>query len=277
MTLYNSFIEELPLILFTVIAQGAVGFSLLYSINNANTAIKDESYKKFGLIFLIFVIISMITSIFHLGTPLHIPYMLGRVFGFSQDGHHIVSWLPLEIVGIGLMLLVGIIVFLKGTKLAIYALPIVGIAMLYAMGNIYGSMASTIPTWNLNLTLFLFFSSALLLGSVMYSAFIAKSQKEYSVSNLASVIGFTLFVLSLALYTFYLGNLKLDVINNVFDLASGSYIYLMGWGIVLSGIGICLLLLKRNFSKLAFMAVLVGILLTRILFYGLITSHIFLG
>lgn len=282
MTLFNSFIEELPLILFTVIAQSAVGFSLLYAFNNGSTAINENSNKKFGIVFIALVVLGMITSIFHLGDPLHVPYMATRIFGFSQNGNFVVSWLPLEIVGIGLMLLLGVLVLLKGNKTLIYALAVVGVAMLYAMGNIYGSMESTVPTWNLNLTLLLFFSSALLLGSTAYAAFIAKSGKEYKISTLTAIAGFILFVLALVLYTYHIGTLKIDAMANVFDLANGKYPVLITWGVILCGISLILLFIQENnenslLSKIAFIASLAGVFLTRIIFYGLITSHIFIG
>ncbi|RXJ93783.1 hypothetical protein CRV00_09995 [Malaciobacter molluscorum] len=277
MTLYNSFIEELPLILFTVVAQAAVGFSLLYAVNNANNALEDRSYKRFGIVFITFVVFAMIASIFHLGDPLHIPYMITRIFGFTQNGEHVISWLPLEIVGIGLMLFIGLIVFLKGNKTAIYLLPIAGLAMLYAMGNIYGSMENTIPTWDLKLTILLFFASALFLGSIAYIAFIAKSQKEHKTAMLLAVIGFIFFVLALVLYTSYLGNLRIDAVSNVFDLANGDYALFIGLGIVLCGASLALLSIKANLSKMAFLLALIGLFLTRIVFYGLITSHLFIG
>lgn len=277
MTLYNSFIEELPLILFTVIAQGAVGFSLLYAVNNANNALEDRSYKRFGIVFITFVVIAMLASIFHLGDPLHIPYMLTRVFGFTQNGEHIISWLPLEIVGISLMILIGLVVFFKGNKTAIYLLPIAGIAMLYAMGNIYGSMENTIPTWDLKLTIFLFFASALFLGSLAYIAFIAKSHKEHKLSMFLAVVGFVLFALALVLYTLHLGNLRVDAVKNIFDLASGDYGLFIGWGVALCGASLALISIKVNLSKIAFLLALVGLFLTRIVFYGLITSHLFIG
>ncbi|RXJ66663.1 hypothetical protein CRV08_12620 [Halarcobacter ebronensis] len=280
MTLYNSFIEELPLILFTVIAQSAVGFSLLYAFNNGSTASEDRSYKKFGMIFIVLVALGMITSTFHLGDPFHAPYMITRVFGFTQNDSFVISWLPLEIVGIALMLLLGVAILLKGNKNLIYILPVVGLAMLYAMGNIYGSMANTIPTWNLNLTLLLFFSSALLLGSIAYTAFIASESKEYKYSVIAAVIGFVLFVLALVLYTFHLGNLNLDIVGNAFELADGKYELLLGWGIILCGLSLILLLIEEDntkFAKIAFVVSFIGVFLTRIVFYGLITSHIFIG
>lgn len=280
MTLYNSFIEELPLILFTVVAQSAVGFSLVYALNNGSSAIEDKSYKKFGVIFVALVILGMIISIFHLGDPLHAPYMITRIFGFTQDGNFVISWLPLEIVGLSLMVLLGLYVFFKGTKTAIYILPIAGIAMLFAMSNIYGSMAVTIPTWNLNLTILLFFSSALLLGSIAYAAFIAKNSNEFKIAKVTTILGFVLFVLALALYTFHIGNLRLDAISNIFNLADGNYASLITWGIILCGFALVLVFIDNEqalLTKLAFVIAMVGVFLTRILFYGLITSHMFLG
>lgn len=281
MTLYNSFIEELPLILFTVIAQSAVGFSLIYAYSNGAEAQKDERYKKFGIVFLSLVILGMFSSIFHLGDPFHAPYMITRIFGFTQNGSFVISWLPLEILGLGLMVLLGLLVLLKGNKIVIYSLPVVGFAMLYAMGNIYGSMSNTIPTWNLSLTLLLFFASALLLGAVTYAAFIAKNSTEHKISVTATAVGFILFVLALVLYTYHLGSLRLDVMGNVFDLTNGNYPLLVSLGIIFCGISLILLFIQEKedsiFPKLAFVLSLVGVFLTRILFYGMITSHIFLG
>lgn len=281
MTLYNSFIEELPLILFTVIAQSAVGLSFLYSLNNGITLSNEPSnHKKFATIFLGLTLLGMLISVFHLGDPLHAPYMITRLFGFTQDGTYIVSWLPLEILGLGAMLLVGLIIFLRNSRLAVLLLPIVGFAMLIAMSNIYGSMAHTIVTWDLGLTLILFFSSALLVGSFAYMAFFHTNISYLNIG--VSLVGFIFFTLSLFLYSYYLGNLKLDFIHNVFDLADGYYAKLIGWGIVLNGLSLVLVFVAHSTKSsllplLAFLCSLVGVFLTRIIFYGLIVSQVFLG
>jgi anaerobic dimethyl sulfoxide reductase subunit C (anchor subunit) len=281
MTLFNSFIEELPLILFTVIAQGAVGLSFLYSLNSGVLLSHPESdHKKFAIIFLAFTLLGMLISVFHLGDPFHAFYMITRIFGFTQNNIYVISWLPLEIVGLGAMLLFGLIIFFRNSKSAILLLPIIGFAMLIAMSNIYGSMAHTIPTWNLGLTLLLFFSSALLVGSFAYMAFFNKNITLLSI-NIA-LVGFIFFTLSLFLYSYYLGNLKLDFIHNPFDLADGYYAKLIGWGIVLNGLSLILVFISRSTKNtflpvIAFLCSFIGILLTRVIFYGLIVSNIFLG
>jgi len=281
MTLFNSFIEELPLILFTVIAQGAVGLSFLYSLNSGVSFYNEEdNHKKFAIIFVALTFLGMLISVFHLGDPFHAFYMITRVFGFTQNGTYIISWLPLEIAGLGAMLLVGIFIFFRNSKPAVLLLPVIGFAMLIAMSNIYGSMGHTIPTWNLNLTLLLFFSSALLVGSFAYMAFFSKQITPLSIGM--ALIGFILFTLCLFLYSYYLGNLKLDFISNVFDLADGYYAKLIGWGIVLNGLSLILIFISRstqnNFLPLiAFLCSFIGVLLTRVIFYGLIVSNLFLG
>jgi len=287
MTLSNIIIEELPLVFFTVVAQASVGLSLLYALGTRlNSNANVNSHKNFGTLFLALTCFGVIASVFHLGDPLHAPYMILRMAGFSQNGTWIISWLPLEILGIGVMALLGIIVMLRGSLVAIYTLPFVGFLTLYAMSGIYGSMAQTVPTWNFGLTFLLFCASTLLLGGFTYRAFFAEAVKEIALASLVSIGGFVLFALALLLYTLHNAQVHIDTMANVFDLMHGYYGCFVGGGLILAGIALMLNtykdLLPSSFTcnmstKLALAIVCVGVLATRVAFYGLITTHFFIG
>ena len=286
MTLSNIIIGELPLVFFTVVAQAAVGLSLLYALcTKLSLDSKVNSHKNFGALFLALTCFGIIASVFHLGDPLHAPYMILRMAGFSQNGTWIVSWLPLEILGIGVMALLGIIIMLRGSLIAIYTLPFVGFLTLFAMSGIYGSMAQVVPTWNFGLTFLLFCASALLLGGFTYRAFFAEVTKEIALSSLASIGGFVLFALALLLYTLHNAEVRIDTIANVFDLMHGYYGCFVGGGLILAGLALMLNIYKDllpdcftcNMLKLSLAIVFVGVLATRVAFYGLITTHFFIG
>lgn len=287
MTLSNLVFGELPLVFFTVITQAAVGLSVVYALSIwMKKSHEDGTHKQFGILFIILILSGAIASLFHLGDPLNAPYMLTRIMGMSAGGTWIISWLPLEILGVGLMVVLGIIIVLKDSLSALYVLPIVGVLTLFAMSGIYGSMANTVPTWSFGHTFLLFCSSAVVLGGFLYRAVFVSDVKGVKISAFISLLGLVFFALSLTLYTLYIGQVRLDGIANVFELMHGYYGCFVGGGLLLVGLGLCLntfndrlnhcFTCKAN-AMIALTMSLLGILLTRIAFYGLITTHPFLG
>lgn len=277
MTLSNLILGELPLVIFTSIAQAAVGLSGLYALFAASK--ETVSHKKFGIYFLVLMIVGVVASILHLGDPFHAPYMILRMVGFSQNGVWVPSWLPLEILGIGMMVCLGAVILLKRLLLAMYVLPFVGVAMLFAMSNIYGSMEATVPTWNFSLTFFLFVTSAILLGGFTYRAFFAETSKEIAVASMTSTIGFAGFALALILYTVHNATIMVDGIEDVFMLMHGYYSWFIGSSLVFIAIA---LIIKQyachmHAPKVAFVVALLGVFMSRVAFYGLITTHAFIG
>ncbi len=277
MTLSNLIFAELPLVIFTSIAQMAVGLSGLYALFAANK--EAISHTKFSIYFLVMMLVGIVASMLHLGDPFHAPYMILRMTGFIQNGVWIPSWLPLEILGIGIMVCLGVVILLKRLFFAIYVLPFVGLAMLFAMSNIYGSMETTIPTWNFSLTFFLFITSTILLSGFAYHAFFAKTSKEITVASMICIIGFAGFILALILYTLHNATIMVAGIEDVFMLMHGYYSWFIGGSIVI----IAIALIIKQYSchtyapKIAFLVALLGVFMSRVAFYGLITTHLFIA
>jgi anaerobic dimethyl sulfoxide reductase subunit C len=279
MTLSNLIMSELPLVIFTVMAQASVGFSLIYAFNQKEHSTLEHAH--FSIRYLVFMGLSVIASLFHLGDPFHTPYMVIHLFQSKT-----IAWLPLEILGIGVMMALALFYRVKQMPISLYALVIAGFLTLFAMSGIYGSMANTLPTWDFRLTFFLFVASALALGGISYRLFCVKDEHKASRAFLGSFLGFILFAIALVLYTLHIGAVRLDSIGNVFEMMHGYYGYFSGGGLLLIGLGLTLMFYNDAIKKcftcnveiiVAFTLVLLGMALTRIAFYGLITNHLFLG
>lgn len=155
---------EIPLLIFTLVAQLAVGimiagrFALAENVDEKTQGrINSQSYFA-----LIFICIGALLSLLHLGTPSH------AIFTVTNIGS---SWISREIVMV-LIVTVAIAaaalsVWKKASEKAAQALAIVasalGIALLYVMSQVYNS--PFLPGWEGNTTFFLFLASALILGS----------------------------------------------------------------------------------------------------------------
>ncbi|MBE0497578.1 MAG: hypothetical protein IBX45_14280, partial [Campylobacterales bacterium] len=206
-------------------------------------------------------------------------FMLLRLFGGSVGGEHFVSWLPLEIAGVGLMAALGVLVLFRGNTRLVYALPVAGVLTLIAMSGAYGAMVQTVPVWDFTLVLLLFSACALMLGGLVYQAvFGAKTP----LSLLVSVGGFVLFALALVLYTLNGALLHVDGLGSVFALMGGYYGLFVGWGLLGAGTGVFLQsyhpLTCKNSNAIALFAMVLtlgGALATRVAFYGTIPAHLF--
>ncbi|AFL68199.1 DMSO reductase anchor subunit [Sulfurospirillum barnesii SES-3] len=279
MTLSNLIVSELPLVIFTVMAQASVGFSLIYALHYTQHTALEHAY--FSKLFLVFMGLSVVASLFHLGDPFHAPYMMVHLFQSTT-----IAWLPLEILGVGSVMALAFLYLLKKIPSLLYALPFFGILTLFAMSGIYGSMSNTLPTWDFGLTFFLFASSALVLGGVCYRLFCANDAHKINQAFFISLLGFIFFAMSLVLYTIHIGSVRIEGIENVFEMMHGYYGFFTGGGLLLMGLGLALIFyndsVKTRFTckgqiATSFALCMVGLALTRIAFYGLITNHLFLG
>lgn len=90
------YLQEFPLVFFTLLVQMAVGMVLVGKCvlgNEADRALR-EGVRRQNVAALLLFAVAVIISFVHLGTPLHAPFTLLHV---TQ------SWLSREILMIGLM------------------------------------------------------------------------------------------------------------------------------------------------------------------------------
>lgn len=274
MTFISLITHELPLVLFTVLVQAAVGFSWVAALSK-----NPPCMQRFAKVYLGLVGLGAFASVFHLSNPMHAFYMVSRLFGGSIQGEHFIAWLPLEIAGVFVMGALGVWSLFKGTSKLQYALPLAGVLTLIAMSGAYGTMVQTVPVWNFWIILLLFSGSALVLGGMVYQGVFGLSTP---MAFLASVGGFVLFALALVLYTFNGAVLHVDGLGSVFALMGGYYGVFVGWGLAAVGMGVVLqgyqvLTCKQNhiLARAAMVVALGGALATRVAFYGMIPAQLF--
>jgi anaerobic dimethyl sulfoxide reductase subunit C (anchor subunit) len=191
---------EWPLVIFTLMMQMAVGLFLLLvafqfaSPESMNTNLTDD------LIFTSFVLIDAILIVGVLAASYHLDHPTNARLAMANLKK---SWLSREMfLGLsfgfimailsGLAWLDGRFAFLSNLLLIIGSA--VGIALLYAIPRIY--MLRTVPTWNSIIVPLSFFSTSLLLGSILFGVlFSFLLPSLYNASDLSQAIqGFLLWI-----------------------------------------------------------------------------------
>jgi anaerobic dimethyl sulfoxide reductase subunit C (anchor subunit) len=171
-------IREWALIAFTILAQMSVGsFLVLGVVHYAATRrvgmeeadrLSDRALLAIGPV----LILGMLASLFHLGSP------LSAYRAVSNLGS---SWLSREIFFGVLFAVVGaIFALMQWRKISSFTVRVIvaliaaliGVAMVYSMSNVY--LLPTQPAWNTLATPIAFFTTTLLLGVLaMGAAFVA--------------------------------------------------------------------------------------------------------
>ncbi len=157
--------HELPLVLLTVLVQGAVGiFFCLGMVNILCVTISQKAMTKAFIATMVMFGIGAAASITHLGTP---SRAFNVMFGLAQG-----SPLSLEIVAISLFggaaaLYTAMGMFNIAPALRKLLLPVtmvLGIVLVYAIAKVY--TLPTVPTWDSDWTLFQFLMTAGVIGPV---------------------------------------------------------------------------------------------------------------
>ncbi|PJE78471.1 Anaerobic dimethyl sulfoxide reductase chain C [invertebrate metagenome] len=211
--------HELPLVFFTVLAQGAAGlFFVLAALLFIN---KDAKRKvvldRLMIVAFIAMAIAGPIAMLHLGQPL-------RAFNVLFGLEHF-SALSLEIMAVGGftgLIVIYLVLALKNLlpalhKPVLFLAMVMAIVLVIAISHVY--TLDTVPTWNSGWTLFQFAMTATILGlpaaatalryqSDKLGVFQRNSDKALATLGLlamgASLIGF-------ALYLFWMGQLTLPV------------------------------------------------------------------
>ncbi|MCI6989178.1 MAG: dimethyl sulfoxide reductase anchor subunit [Campylobacter sp.] len=281
MILFEMIGHELPLVLFTVLMQAAVGLLFVYTPAFAKGYKSDSQLKNFGLFSVIALGVAILPSVFHLGDITHALNFAKRLGVFEIDGVWHIGWMNNEVAFAGLAMLFALLLYIKNSKIFLYLALACGILCIFFMAGAYGSMQRTVTTWRFDITLVYFFSSMLFLGGLMYHAFFAVSEHEEKMAFLVGLFGAGVLMTAVVLQTLHLGNAEVAGVINPFDLLGGKYgLYilvgagLIGASMILWYANNYLLQSSKFVAFAAFVIALVGVGLTRAIFYGLINTHI---
>lgn len=278
------FSEEWPLLLFTLLAQVAVGaYIFLIIVRAFNKKLGNNrgiNATKLG-IFLVGPItaLALLCSLFHLGDP------LGAYRSILNFGS---SWLSREIVFTGLFFVLWIVSYYldrKGSwnQLVGWINSAVGVAVIYSMASIYAS--SIKPAWSDLNTYLAFYGTTILFGAVISIIFLllSKEEKTEGLTNIVKVIGMIglgAIIVQLIYLPVYISGLTVIGQAGIESVAliSGSYtlVTVIRWALSILGLLIIGVLFYRNMhskSQMSFYLgaltlVLAGEFLGRYIFYA---------
>lgn len=149
---------ELPLVVFSVLSQTAIGMVVINSCRQWAADGPGESDRRQWGIVLAFLVTGMAASFFHLGHPFQ---------AYTALKHLSKAWLSWELLGISIFLCLSILGFflVNGTKsrLVTFVTALTGLFTLTFMGMTYAPPG--FPAINNVLPLVFFLTTALLLGT----------------------------------------------------------------------------------------------------------------
>lgn len=159
--------HEWPLLIFTLLLQGAVGLTLFLSLACGGEKFAPCTARRMWVpVFSACVLagVGLLASVFHLGYPLN---------AFNALRHISSSWLSREILFASLFLAclgVSFLALLFKLKVLKGLLPIavlLGLIDVFCMSEIY--MRTSVVTWTHFNTLVMFYGSVAIVGGVMFS------------------------------------------------------------------------------------------------------------
>ncbi len=171
--------QELPLILFTILAQMSIGsfviLGILHFLASRKTDVKVLDRQTDLALIAIFPVLglALLASLFHLGNPFNAYYAVSNIAA---------SWLSREILaGVSFAVVGGLFVLLQWRKVGSFHLrniiawiaAIIGVAMVYIMFNVYQLPAQ--PAWGTVYNMISFFATTFLLGSLAVGAALVAS------------------------------------------------------------------------------------------------------
>lgn len=160
--------HEFPLVIFTVLAQCAVGAFILLGALMLTGRLEGASLRRLNRLMLIIWIlmgVAFAASTLHLGSPLRAPNALLRLGG---------SWLSNEIFLGSLFFALGGLFWLLTLldkvspllrKVLLGIAMLLGVAFMYATIHVY--MIPTVPTWNTPFTPLGFFLTSVMGGALL--------------------------------------------------------------------------------------------------------------
>lgn len=197
------YLQEFPLVFFTLLVQMAVGMVLVGKCvlgNEADRALREGVRRQNVAALLLFAVAGGISFV-HLGTPLHAPFTLLHV---AQ------SWLSREILMVGVVGLALLWLVLVGRKKqaveaekkAMVLAGLCGIVLLFTMSCVYNQ--GTMPGWQNWGVFTAFLASMSLLGASWHAVVLSMRKEGAPVRALGpclvwAVLGLVLMAVSLPL------------------------------------------------------------------------------
>ncbi len=303
-------LREWALPVYTVLMQLAIGtFAALWTIRSLNIAkfgrAEIERLTRNPLTILFFtVIVAMIGSHFHLSRP-YLSFLAVLNVGSS--------WLSREIVFtvlfftiLGSLWLLQMVIHGRETLKSVlgWVAIVLGCVAIYCMAHIY--LLPTQAAWNTPITIYTFFSTAVLLGALAMAAILVLDLKFLEIRKLEepaarveivhrslrwlAVVAFVMAWVVIALNVFQILALRSQggIAQISLDLLLDLYqpLWVLRFVTLLAGVGwlvvtVALNLWKKNTAKdltmpvyMACLLVLIGEILGRFLFYA---THVRLG
>ncbi len=291
MTLYEVIFSEWQLVLFTLLAQAAMGLALVYTGLSYFKKIPENKFKNYLYTFTSCLGLALLIGVLHLSNPNPIALLnvLSRIY-FDVNGDMYFGWLPLEIITLGITLVIGIVaswMAFKGkndelVKKLSYLLPLGSFLGVVFMVNIYTSMGETALVWGDSTIVFSeFLFSSLFLGSFLAYAIFNDEKSKYIIS--LSYIG---LMIVLVMHDGFVGALQISGIENIFALTYGYYNSIKIFGIIFTAIPVLILLYNWLINKkvelglglfsIILFSVFLGMVAFRVMFYALNNTQMFL-
>lgn len=265
-------LHELPLVIFTVLAQSAVGCWLIFTfvLCRENNQASCNYLNKAIFVLLALLGIGFISSVLHLGMPLRAFNSLNQV-GTSMLSNEIASG-ALFFALAGLYWLLAVLGKMPQSlaKLWLILTALVGLVFMYMMNNLYH--ISTVPTWNTALTSWHFYLTVVIGGSALaYALLSANSHKSYQLRCTPALYWLGVFLS--AIVVIYQG-FGLSQIHSAVQQAAAlvpDYAVMHVVRLCVLAIAGLLLFKVRNMfaSGLAVVIVLLAEMIGRTVFYGL--------
>lgn len=243
---------ELPLVVFTVLSQAAVGMALLWPLRADGVAATD---RREGLFAVALLGLALVASLFHLGHPLGAVRTLDHLGG---------AWLSREILAFSafgaLLALAAFTGKRKGAWGALLAL--VGFGALYTSGMTYAP--PSLPALHNALPLTLFVLCAILLGGSFGSWFAPEESQRALRTVVIAALAASLAVNVAAPCVFASGTAAMAATSQAW-LDSPFY-----WVRIVAGIIVPLFIATRTKTLPAGLALLIllGELAGRVVFFG---------
>jgi anaerobic dimethyl sulfoxide reductase subunit C len=267
--------QEWPLLIFTLLAQGAAGLWLavvivreLLAKSEAGVAGAIQATRVPALVTGVLGIVAVIVSTLHLGTP------MGAYRSLLNLGS---SWLSREIAAtilFGGLWLASFLLERKGTA-GLWlgrVTAVAGVLLVWVMSKLY--TASVIPAWTTGYTFLTFAATALVLGGLLVLA-VKPAQGAAPVGSVLVFVGVALQLIGLPVYLATLGQ-GVDVARQSLALVMGQWQPAL-WGhlglIVATAVAVGVIWQRKKASASLLYTVLVvgvaSVALARVVFYAI--------
>ncbi|HBO37108.1 MAG TPA: dimethyl sulfoxide reductase [Pasteurellaceae bacterium] len=266
----NAGLHEWPLIIFTVLAQSAVGAFLLMTalLWQTESIPYRQSVHKRMLVWLFLLGIGFIASILHLGSPLRAFNAFNRI-GQSMLSNEIVSGIAFFTFA-GLYWLLSVLNKmprgLEKTGLILTAL--LGLIFMYMMNQVYH--IRTVPTWNSSLTSWSFYLTVLIGGSALGYVLWNHQQAPHTLSKVRQllIVGIALAAVIAVYQAFMLGQIQSSVQQAAALVPDYAFMTVMR--LLCLAIGAALLFRNNAMLSLLSVVLILGAeMIGRTLFYGM--------